>query len=359
MFLKYDGSFAKRFDLMLQAYHTEYKIDIDLNPKSTDPYFTTDEKYKLTQYEGRLNANITQCLTATVGAEYRDDVRAADKLNPEYDTNNKAGFGQLNLMLFDRLNLVAGLRWDDHSEFGSEWSPRVAASFIINQYLRLKGSYGHGFRAPIPYELYVTSYKRRGKDVYQANNDLQPETSQSYEFGVQSNLDVAKGLDLELTYFYTEIDEMIEPVLQKSSKKGAVYKYENISKGESNGVEFLGSLRLPCGWSLGAGASYMNTENKDTGDQLADQPTFKGNANLEWHLARFGLRTRLSYTYYAGMEDGSGNSLDDYGLLDFWVGKDLWKNFQVYAGMKNILDEQPEDYDLQPAFVYCGLSWNY
>ncbi len=359
LFLRYEGSFADRFDVMVQAYHTEYKIDIDLNPASTDPYFLTNEKYKLTQYEGRVTAKINNMATAIFGAEYRDDVRGSDSLNPEYDTNNKAGFGQIDLMFFQRLNVVAGVRWDEHSEFGSEWSPRIAASLDINQYLRLKGSYGHGFRAPIPYELYVTSYKRRGKDVYQANSELQPETSNSFEVGVQSNLDVARGLDMELTYFYIDIDDMIEPVLKSSSKKGSTYKYENISEGQSSGVEFLGRIRLPQGFSFGAGASYMKTENKDTGHQLADQPEFKGNLNGEWHLASWGLRARLSYTWYAGIEDGSGNSLEDYSLLDAWVGKDLVHDLQVYAGMKNILDEDPADYSIQPSFVYVGLKWTY
>lgn len=358
LFLRYNGSFADRFDVMLQAYHTEYKIDIDLDPKTTDPFFLTNEKYKLTQYEGRVTAKINHMATATLGAEYRDDVRGSDKLNPEYDTNNKAGFGQVDVMLFDRLNVVAGLRWDDHSEFGAEWSPRVSASFAINQFLRIKGGYGHGFRAPIPYELYVTAYKKRGKDVYQANSKLQPETSRSFEVGVQSNLEVARGLDMELTYFYLDIDDMIEPVLQKSTKSGSTYKYENISEGQSSGLEFLGSLRLPHGFSFGAGASYMNTENKDTGHQLTDQPNFKGNVNAKWYLAHFGLRTRLSYTWYSGIEDGSGNSRDDYSLLDAWVGKDLMNNLQLYAGMKNILNDKP-DYSIQPPFVYVGVNWSY
>jgi outer membrane receptor for ferrienterochelin and colicins len=194
-----------------------------------------------------LTAKINQYASAVFGAEYRDDHRGADNLSPEYDTSNKASFGQLDLFFFDRLNVVAGVRWDYHSEFGSEWSPRVAASFVINQHLRLKGSYGHGFRAPIPYELYVTSYQKRGKNIYLANRDLQPETSESYGFGLQSNLHVAKGLGLELTYFNIEIDDMIEAVLQSSTQKGATYKYENISKAESNGLEFLGSLSLPHG----------------------------------------------------------------------------------------------------------------
>ena len=359
VFLRYDGKYAGKYNLMLQAYHGEYKTDIDLNPKTTDPYFQTDEKYKLTQYEGRFSAKLARLATATLGAEYRDNIRSADNLTPEYETNNKAAFGQIDMMFFEHLNVVAGLRWDDHSEFGSEWSPRVGASFALNQHLRIKGSYGHSFRAPLSYELYVTSYKRRGKDVYLANSDLQPETSQSFDIGLQSNLDVARGLDLELTYFYITIDDMIEPVLQKSTQKGYTYQYENISEAKSNGVEFTGKLRLPHGWKMGAGATYMNTENKETGDQLANQPNFKGNLNLEWHINRLGLRTRLSYTMYSGLEDGAGSSTDDYSFLDFWAGKDLAHNVQLYAGMKNILDDQPEDYDVQPAFVYCGVKWEY
>ncbi|KMY66221.1 hypothetical protein AAU61_17170 [Desulfocarbo indianensis] len=359
VFLRYDGAFADRFKVMLQAYHGEYKTDIDLDPETTDPYFQTDEKYKITQYEGRFSAKLGDFATATLGAEYRDDVRGSDNLTPEFDTSNKAGFGQLDMLFFERLNLVAGLRVDDHSEFGSEWSPRLAASFAINQYLRLKGAYGHGFRAPLPYELYVTSYKRRGKDVYLANSQLKPETSESYEIGLQSNLDVAKGLDLELTYFYITIDEMIEAVLQKSTQKGATYKYENIAEAKSQGLEFTGNLRLPHGWRLGAGASLLDTENQETSDQLANQPNFKGNLNAEWFIQRFGLRMRASYTMYSGIEDGSGNSLDDYSLLDFWVGKDLTRNLQLYAGMKNILDDNPDDSYTQPAFVYCGLKGTY
>ena len=297
VFLRYDGAFAERFNLMLQAYRTEYKIDVDLMPATTDPYFQTKEKYELTQYEGRFTAKINQYASAIFGAEYRDNHRGADNLSPEYDTSNKAGFGQIDMLFFNRLNLVAGLRWDNHSEFGSEWSPRIAASFIINRHLRLKGSYGHGFRAPIPYELYVTSYKRRGKDIYLANSDLQPETSQSYEFGLQSNLDVAKGLSLELTYFNIAIEDMIEAVLQSSTKKGATYQYENISEAQNSGLEFMGSLRLPCGWKLGAGATYLNSENKETGHQLTNQPELKGNLNAEWHIEKLGLKARLSYTW--------------------------------------------------------------
>jgi outer membrane receptor for ferrienterochelin and colicins len=363
VFVRYDGTFAEHFNLMLQAYHAEYSSDVDLTPATTDKYYLLWEEYKRTQYEGRFTAKFNDMVSATLGGEYREDTRAEDDISPEYNTENAAGFGQLDMLFFERLNIVAGLRLDDHSEFGSEWSPRVALSFMVNEYLRLKGGYGHGFRAPIPYELYVTSYKKRGKDTYLPNSELEPETAQSFEVGLQSSLPVAKGLDMELTYFYNDIDNMIEAALQSTSGSGksakSTYKYENITAAETSGLEFLGSLKLPCGWKLGAGLTYLSTENKETGEQLASQPEFKGNLNAQWHIASLGLRARLSYTFYSGVEDGSGNSLDDYSILDAYLAKDIYDGLQVYAGMKNMLDEETGDYNIQPAFVYLGVKWDY
>ncbi|WP_449246696.1 TonB-dependent receptor plug domain-containing protein [Desulfarculus baarsii] len=361
IFVNYDGTFAERYGVFLQAYQSKYKTDIDLTPRVTDPYYLTNEEYERTQYEGRFSARIADFATATLGGELREDSRGADNVSPEYDSENKAGFGQVDMVFFERLNLVAGLRVDDHSEFGSEWSPRVAASFALTDYARIKASYGHGFRAPIANELYVTTYQRRGKDTYLPNKDLQPETSQTYEIGLQGSLDVSRGLDVELTYFHNDIDDLIEAVLQSSRGSGSslknTYKYENIAEAETSGLELLTAINLPCGWRLGAGATYMKTENKQTGEQLADQPEFKGNLNAQWSIKPLGLRARVAFNWFSGAEDGLGGSLDDYTTLDAWLGKDLWANTQVYAGMKNIFDTEVAAYDIQPAFVYLGFRW--
>ncbi|KMY66247.1 hypothetical protein AAU61_17340 [Desulfocarbo indianensis] len=358
VFLRYDGAFTDKYNLMLQAYHTRYSLDIGLTPEISDPFSSNEEEYTRTQYEGRFSAKINQNITATAGAEYREDKRGADSLSPEYENHNTAGFGQLDMLFLERLNLVAGVRWDDHSEFGSEWSPRVALSWIFNDYLRLKGGYGHGFRAPIPYELYVTSYRRQGKDVYLANPDLKAETSRTYEAGLQASLPAGKGLNLELTYFHIDIDDMIESVLQSRTAKGATYKYENISEAETSGVEFLAQLRLPYGWNLGASLTYLDSENAETGERLAYQPEIKGNVNAQWHIDKLGLWLRASYTWWSGMEDGAGGSLDDSSSLDAWIGKDLPAGVQLYAGMKNVLD-QDDTYNVSPPFVYLGVKWDY
>lgn len=359
VFLRYDAALAEKRKLMLQAYQTHYSIGANLTPNIPDPYTANDEEYTRTQYEGRFSTELNKNILATVGAEYREDQRGDDTLTPKHANHNLASFGQLDMTFLERLNLVAGARWDEHSEFGSEVSPRLSMKWAFNDYLALKGGFGTGFRAPSSYELYVTSYRRQGKDIYQANTDLEAETSQTYEVGLQAKLPVSKGLELEANYFNTEIDNLIDSVLKSRTKSGYVYKYENISEAKINGVELIGSQRLPHGWRLGASVTLLDPKNEETGQQLASQARTKCNANVQWHIASLGLKLRTSYTWYNGVEDGAGGSLDDASSLDLWAGKDVGKGMQLYAGVKNLLDDESSTYSVSPQFYYLGLRWTY
>lgn len=356
VFLRYDGRFAEDYDLMLQSYNGEYQNEVDVTPSTGD---TSVEKNQLNQLEGRFAARFSDSAIMTMGGEYRQDsTKVSGNPSQKYETDNTAGFGQIDLTFFQKFNLVAGLRLDDHSDFGSEWSPRVIGSCRLTKQLRVKAGYGHGFRAPVPYELYETSYRRQAKDIYLPNEDLQPEVADSYEIGLQSSFPVLRGLYMEATYFHEEIEDMIESVLQSVSGKGKsetrTYKYQNISQGESQGIEFLGNLRIPYGLKIGAGLTFLKTENEDTGYQLTGQPDFKGNLNAAWHSLKWGLRARIGYTWYSGAEDGQGGPLDDHSTLDAYLAKELGRGLAVYCGMKNILHD-----DDWPVFAYTGLHWEY
>ena len=356
-FVRYNGTFFKKYDLVLEAYNSQYQDDVDVTPPLSDS--TSVEKNNLSQLEGRFTARFSEMVILTLGGEYRQDsTKVSGSPSQKYETDNSAGFGQVDMVFFDRLNLVAGLRLDNHSDFGSEWSPRVMGSYNIIDNLRIKAGYGHGFRAPVPYELYETSYKRQAKDVYLPNGNLQAETANSYEIGLQSSLPVLRGLNMELTYFHDNIEDMIEPVLQSVSGKGKsqirTYKYENISEAKTQGLEFLGDMKIPYGFKIGTGLTYLKTENMATGCQLTDQPDFKGSVNAAWHSSNWGLRARAAYTWYSGVEDGQGDPLDDYSTLDAYVGKELIQGLEIYAGIQNILNDEN-----QPVFVYTGLRWEF
>ena len=54
----------------------------------------------------------------------------------------------------DGLNLAAGLRIDDHSRFGSQWTFGANGSFAVADGWRIRASYGEGFKAPTLFQLF-------------------------------------------------------------------------------------------------------------------------------------------------------------------------------------------------------------
>lgn len=102
------------------------------------------------------------------GFEYREDA-----LNQTYDAQSAAGnvFGSAGagtngdrsygavyfeslIPLLESLNLTLAGRYDDYSDVGSKFSPRVSLEFRPIDSLLLRGSWGKGFRAPSLSNLY-------------------------------------------------------------------------------------------------------------------------------------------------------------------------------------------------------------
>lgn len=96
------------------------------------------------------------------GAEYRED-----RLIQNYDAQSAAGnvFGSAGagtggertysaayietlVPLLSNLTLTAAGRYDDYSDYGGKFSPRVALEFRPLEELLIRGSWGQGFRAP-------------------------------------------------------------------------------------------------------------------------------------------------------------------------------------------------------------------
>ena len=79
----------------------------------------------------------------------------------------------------DPLTLTASVRQDEHSLYGGHTTWRATGSYNFDTGTRLHSSIGTGYRAPSLYELYDPTY---------GNADLHPETSLSFDFGVEQRL---------------------------------------------------------------------------------------------------------------------------------------------------------------------------
>ena len=64
------------------------------------------------------------------------------------DRSRWAAFGELNVPITDRWEVIFAGRYDDYDDFGSAFSPEVKTRFSPNDNLTLRASWGEGFKAP-------------------------------------------------------------------------------------------------------------------------------------------------------------------------------------------------------------------
>jgi len=73
----------------------------------------------------------------------------------EGDRRDNAVYAELNVPIVKTLDMNLALRYDDYSDFGSTWNPKVALRWQPTQQVLVRGSYNTGFRAPTLYDVYA------------------------------------------------------------------------------------------------------------------------------------------------------------------------------------------------------------
>jgi outer membrane receptor for ferrienterochelin and colicin len=121
-------------------------------------------------------------------------------------------FAQLQLPITEHLELTTGLRYDDYSDVGEHFSPRIALVQQLNADNTVKLLYSEAFRAPSRLESSVIN-----QVTVVQNPDLQPETAKSTELVWVHLFD--KGL-VTATLFDTQVeDAIVESVASTPSLK--------------------------------------------------------------------------------------------------------------------------------------------
>ena len=219
-------------------------------------------------------------------------VQFADESTTE--TRTLGAFIEQSLTFNDRLFTTFGLRADDNSAFGKDFSaviyPKFAVSCVVSDeaffpqpewlsLLRLRAAVGASGVQPgttdaLPF--YVSSAATLdGEDVPGlvfsdlGNSELEPERSTEFEGGFDVGF-LDNRLDIELTYYYKDSrDALIERVLPGSGGTVEDERFENLGQVVNSGFEFLLNTRLvdrmSFGWDLSLSGSTNTNELKDLG----------------------------------------------------------------------------------------------
>jgi outer membrane receptor for ferrienterochelin and colicins len=239
-----------------------------------------------------------------------------------------------------RLTLTGGVRHDDYSDFGSEWSPKASALFALTPEHRIRASYGHGFRPPSFGELYLDQ-----APFFVGNPDLVPETANTFSGGYAF---ASSRAEASLDYFYNKVTNGITFNLNAFP-----YTYGNLSRYNSSGVNLAAAVNLPGGFTPSFAYTYNkrvapgvdeNGDGKD--DEIGGYPKNTVFLKLLWQSPRLGLRANVRGEINGDVPPGVTDTSyqNAYQVWYAQVRKSLGTagrySFEVFAQVDNIFDER-------------------
>ena len=254
----------------------------------------------------------------------------------------------------DNLVVIAGVRVDDHEEFGDKATFRVAPSYTFAATgTTLKASYGTGFRAPSLYELYDPSY---------GNADLDAEESRGWDVGFEQKL-MNNTVTMGITYFAMTYDDRIDFDM-------ATWKYTQADGDtKTKGVECFAGWTPINNLDLMLNYTYTDTEDPD-GEQLVRRPENKVSLNTRYGFMDKGtlnldvqwVDERKASSYACDKEGNVVDTLDAYTLVNLAASWNFNENVQLFGRVDNLFDEFYEEafsYATAGLSAYAGIKLTY
>ncbi|RAK01853.1 TonB-dependent receptor plug domain-containing protein [Aliidiomarina maris] len=412
-YYRLDDPFGMRYEGNEEAMAAHQAIVNSMNvTTSRVSEFRIDEVYASAAFDlFDLNAGTVQ---AVVGAEYREETYV-----DRYDSLSEAGvvggssgssaggdrdvtaayFETLIPVTLDLELTVAG-RFDDYSDYGSDFSPKVGFRWQPLQELVVRGSWGEGFRAPSLDILtmmpssgnpgirdYVLCQSQgisqsdcptqQVRQTTIANPELSSESSSQWSIGVAYQ--PTDWLNMTLDYYNIEINDtirlfgaqtMIDRELDGTPipdglgivREGGIIQevtggYANDGTQQTDGIDFnivgtfdfgeMGRLRSNLQWSHVFELTEAGQSRNIIRDQGRPQDRVTFNNVYSWGDFDFGWNVNLIGSTYA-VVSGSGDNVTREGSVGSWVTHDLQVSYntawdgRLTVGARNAFEKEPQ-----------------
>ncbi|MBA4088773.1 MAG: TonB-dependent receptor [Novosphingobium sp.] len=328
-----------------------------------DPTFGTDPSYGYKGRSERVDLTGRLNLPASFTLDFGGDSEWT-RFSSTFDAPAKANLTSGHALLgwsTDRASLAAGVRVDDHSRFGTAWTFGANGSFSITPELRLRASYGEGFKAPTLYQL-LSNY---------GNAALNPERTKSYDAGLEWGAPYGK-LHAAVTVFRRDSRNLITFVSCASLNACATRPfglYDNVGLARAQGVEAELGARPTDTLHLQAAYTYLETENRTPGNanrgkDLARRPAHALTLSSDWTSPLAGLTLGADLRLVGDSFDNASNTrrLDGYALTTVRASFPLTEKVELYGRVENVFDvnyQTVADYGTWGRSAYIGIRARY
>ena len=291
-----------------------------------------DDKHETSLLEVSLSGDLEATTWVAGVAHQRDEYQSDPFPVFDYSYESPAVFAQIDHGLTEILNVAASVRWDDHSDYGSQLSPRLSVQYRPGDW-SIRGSWGEGFYAPTPF---VEETEAAGLSRLSPLDGLQEETAETISLDVGYSFG---SVEASVTVFASVIENAVRIEALNSSQVQLVNQSGDT---HTTGTEALIRWRYD-DWTITGNYLYLDTEEPLlTG--IGNRPvplTPRHSAGLVgiWeseNRGRVGLEV-----YYVGeqsLEDNPFRSTSEPYLFVGLLGEVVLGNVRVFLNMENILN---------------------
>ncbi|WP_010323109.1 TonB-dependent receptor domain-containing protein [Marinobacterium stanieri] len=321
----------------ISAYQSSVERD---NTRTAGSTATPRQKVKDRVAQGHLSTGVGRNHWLILGGQLRRETLYDPRVDAQGKDSalHKSLFFQDEVSLSRNLQLVAGASVDNHERYGNEVSPRLYAVYEPRPNLVLKAGYGEGFRAPTLSEL-SPDYQvlaAGGRFWVYGNPDLEPEQSATTELGLEYMSD---NWNASARMFRNNLDNLVQSVcsIDCGIRGREIRYYENIDEAVINGVELGWGMHLLQSVDLSLNYTYLDTEDRGTGDPLEFRPEHSANLAVSWHFqprSQVRWRSELIGRQYVG----DGEYAPSYALHHLDLAWNLDSALTVNAGVENLMD---------------------
>ncbi len=282
---------------------------------------------------------------------YDDNTTATahENMHNKKDKINLPGiFFQDEIKINHHHNLLLGLRLDHHPNHGEIFTPRFAYLWKINELNSIRLNAGTGFRVV---QLFTEDHAAlTGAREVIIIDHLKPEKSYNANLNYVKKIFYGDGhwINLDTSIYYTYFTNKIVPDYLTDTNK---IIYDNldgyaVSKGASINID----LNLTNGLKILLGGTIMSNNQYEQGKKQNQLLTEKFSATWSISYKIKPLSINLDYTgnLYSPMQLPLLGALDPrpewspwWSIQNIQMSYDGLKNFEIYAGVKNLLNWIP------------------
>ena len=334
-----------------------------------------------------------------VGAAYRfnhyDDntpaTQTVDTLNPQ----NKADlaylpgiFVQDAISLNEKNKVLLGARYDYYNRHGNIFTPRFNYKWSPNDKNTVRLSTGTGYRVV---NLFTEDHAATtGAREVVINGTLNPETSYNANLNYQRFINTKFGfINFDASVFYTYFTNKITPDYESNTQQ---IIYENIDGyAISQGASFDLNINFAIPLNIKIGATFIDVyemNEDENGDLVREKQLLTENVSGTYAVTYTFNKSKIKIDYsgnlYGPMKlplvenDLRAEYSDWYSIQNIQLTKTFKKNWEIYGGVKNLLNftppsnsilrandpfdknvdepDNPNRYTFDPSYVYATFQ---